>query len=91
MGQKQPNPWGLYDVCGNVWEWCEDYYQENYNSAPTDGSAWLSGKDSKYRVLRGGSWFNFETLLLRSASRLGLPPGFRGSTIGFRVVAVART
>lgn len=58
VGQKQANAWGLFDMHGNVWEWCEDFWHANYNGAPTDGSAWLSGGDSRYRVLRGGSWFS---------------------------------
>ena len=55
VGAKQANAFGLYDMHGNVWEWCEDWHHENYNGAPTDGSAWLSGGEQKFRVLRGGS------------------------------------
>ena len=51
----KPNPWGLYQVHGNVWEWVEDCYHDTYTGAPTDGSAWTTG-ECKYRVLRGGSW-----------------------------------
>ncbi|MDP8229250.1 MAG: formylglycine-generating enzyme family protein, partial [Candidatus Electryoneaceae bacterium] len=55
VGQKSPNAWGLYDMHGNVWEWCEDWYHGNYNKAPTDGSVWISPSGSR-RVLRGGCW-----------------------------------
>ncbi len=51
----EPNPWGLYQVHGNVWEWCEDCWNGNYHNAPTYGEAWTSG-DGSLRVLRGGSW-----------------------------------
>jgi len=56
VGQKQPNAFGLYDMHGNVWEWCEDVWHSNYQGAPTDGSAWVTGGDTDVRVIRGGSW-----------------------------------
>jgi formylglycine-generating enzyme required for sulfatase activity len=54
--QKLPNGFGLYDMHGNVWEWCQDHYQDNYQGAPVDGSAWKDGDKAAPRVFRGGSW-----------------------------------
>jgi len=56
VGEKKPNAFGLYDMHGNVWEWLEDVWHENYQGAPVDGSAWMSGGDSSKHPLRGGSW-----------------------------------
>jgi formylglycine-generating enzyme required for sulfatase activity len=57
VGSFPPNPWGLYDMHGNVWEWCKDSWHDDYNGAPTDGSAWTDNHSQIY-VLRGGSWCN---------------------------------
>jgi formylglycine-generating enzyme required for sulfatase activity len=89
-GGKQPNAFGLYDMSGNVWEWCRDVYHNNYDGAPTDGTSWVSGGESQSRVIRGGSWYHNATLL-RSANRVRLTPDNRGDSLGFRVVAVVRT
>jgi formylglycine-generating enzyme required for sulfatase activity len=90
VGGKQPNAWGLADMHGNAWEWCQDWYHNSYNGAPSDGSAWLNGGEQKDRVLRGGSWGNSASVL-RSAYRYGFPPVTRHYWVGFRVVAVPRS
>ena len=72
-----PNPFGLYNVHGNVWEWVEDCWSENYSGAPIDGSAWTTG-DCSYRVLRGGSWVSYPTGLRSAVRRENAPGGRRG-------------
>jgi formylglycine-generating enzyme required for sulfatase activity len=86
VGSFPPNAFGLYDMHGNLWEWCSDRWHDNYNGAPTDGSSWETGT-SEYRVRRGGSWNN-SPVLCRSADRYWNSAGNRNSDIGFRVTLV---
>jgi eukaryotic-like serine/threonine-protein kinase len=88
VGKFSPNSFGLYDMHGNIREWCEDVYNHNYTGAPKDGSPWLTGKDNNIKVLRGGTWVS-DVWLCRSAFRDNASRGFRVSYFGFRVVAVA--
>lgn len=83
VGEKQPNAFGLFDMHGNVWEWTQDCWHENYVGAPNDSSAWMQG-DCSRRVLRGGSW-NSLPRYLRSAFRSGYSTAFRNVNYGFRV------
>ena len=84
VGTFAPNAWGLYDMHGNVREWCADNWHPDYQGAPTDGSMWPGG-DVSYRVLRGGSWDNVNPDDLRSADRSWFRPGYRDYDVGFRV------
>jgi formylglycine-generating enzyme required for sulfatase activity len=85
VGSFPANAFGLYDMHGNVWEWCLDHWHDSYKGAPIDGSAWLSDKESSYRLLRGGSWLS-HPWYCRSAFRLNLDPDNWSHDIGFRVV-----
>ena len=78
------NGWGLYDMHGNVWEWCEDEYHSNYEGAPVNGSAWASSAEAAHRVIRGGSWIDY-AVGCRSAYRGRDSPGNRGVNVGFRL------
>jgi formylglycine-generating enzyme required for sulfatase activity len=82
--EKLANSWGLHDMHGNVWEWCEDIWHENYNGAPTDGSSWLNDGDQCRRALRGGSWGSYG-YDCRSAGRVRLN-AVNSLDSGFRVV-----
>ena len=79
VGSFATNPWGLYQVHGNVWEWCQDIWHDTYNSAPSDGSPWLQGDDAGRRVVRGGPGSTFPGSSARRTAT-GSPPVI-GSTI----------
>jgi len=87
VGQKQPNGFGLYDTLGNVWEWVNDWFDEDYyqNSPAQDPKGPLSGQ---YKVLRGGSWFYFPRFV-RVSIRMALPPDGRVGNYGIRCVGDA--
>ena len=82
VGQKKPNAWGLYDMHGNVWQWCSDWYDSYANAKNTDPQGPASGTS---RVLRGGSWYNLPQNC-RSARRSWNDPDDRFHNFGFRVV-----
>jgi len=77
------NPFGLYQMHGNVWQWVEDCYVDSYKNAPTDGSV-NTTNGCENRVLRGGSW-SYGPRLLRAANRIRYNPTFRYYVLGFRV------
>lgn len=83
VGSFKPNPFGLYDVTGDVWQWLQDCFHKNYDGAPADGSAWTSG-DCSLRVDRGGSWISAASNL-RIAFRGSYPAGSRNYSLGLRV------
>ncbi|MFM6058178.1 MAG: formylglycine-generating enzyme family protein, partial [Microcystis aeruginosa] len=82
VGQFPPNGFGLYDMHGNVWEWCQDDFQENYQGAPNDGSPWQEKskkqQNQAYKALRGGSWYNFPDIC-RSAYRYNVDRRFNNN------------
>ena len=81
---KQANAWGLYDMSGNVWEWKQDCWNDNYNGALDDGGAWTAGQCSVGRVLRGGSWLNYPQVA-SVTSRSRYVASIRSSSYGFRL------
>ncbi len=86
VGQKAANPFGLYDMLGNVWEWCADAWHDTYEDAPADGAA-RPGGGSAARVMRGGSW-NDLARNVRAACRGGSGPDDRAGLLGFRCARV---
>lgn len=86
VGMFPANAWGLYDLHGNVWEWCEDTYQESYQGAPGDGSPWIVPGNEKLRVLKGGSWY-VDPRNCRTAVRAWDISIVTIEDVGFRVVA----
>jgi formylglycine-generating enzyme required for sulfatase activity len=87
VGMFAPNPFGLFDLYGNVFEWCADPKHKNYDGSPNDDSIWAAKKttQTRYRTLRGGGWSS-DSKQCRSANRTFFSPKNKYSVIGFRVV-----
>ncbi|WP_020570503.1 formylglycine-generating enzyme family protein [Neolewinella persica] len=90
VGLLLPNAFGLYDLSGNVWEWCEDDWHDDYKNHPGNSAAWKDGETEEarasLRVLRGGSW-DYVARNCRCANRYWFRPGNRGRYYGFRLAA----
>ncbi|HOC70532.1 MAG TPA: formylglycine-generating enzyme family protein [Candidatus Hydrogenedentes bacterium] len=84
VGGKLPNAFGLYDMSGNAYEWCEDDWHGSYTGAPDNGSAWLDTPRGAFRVERGGFWYH-NAQYCRSALRFSVSPGNRSGIFGFRL------
>lgn len=87
-GTYPPNPYGLYDICGNVWEWVSDWYHADYYSAG-DTRDPRGPESGNMRIVRGGSWVNDDVAMLRCAYRHKVPPDTYAHSIGFRLVSSA--
>ncbi|MBO3457462.1 formylglycine-generating enzyme family protein [Aetokthonos hydrillicola] len=89
VGKFPPNAWGLYDMHGNIWEWCQDTWHDSYEGAPVDGTAWVSDdKNNTLHLLRGGAWNNVPRIC-RTIDRDWFARDYSDSNVGFRVVAVS--
>jgi formylglycine-generating enzyme required for sulfatase activity len=86
VGLKRPNAWGLYDMLGNVWEWCEDDWHDSFERVPSD-RAWVGADGAALRVVRGGAWVDVARFV-RAAFRLVYEPGDRANNLGFRCARV---
>jgi formylglycine-generating enzyme required for sulfatase activity len=84
VGSRSPNPWGVYDIHGNVAEWVEDCFHDTYQGAPSDQTPWLTGSNCSRRVIRGGSW-RYAAKILRSASRDWLQIDKSQDDLGIRI------
>ena len=84
VGQRKPNVWGLHDMHGNVWEWVEDCWHDNYQGAPSEGGAWIKDGNCAIRVLRGGGW-NSEAFYVRSRVRGSYAYDLNDVSNGFRL------
>jgi formylglycine-generating enzyme required for sulfatase activity len=88
VGQFPPNAFGLYDMHGNIWEWCADTWHDNYDGAPTDGSVWIENGDDNCSPLRGGSWGNNPDICRSAIRNYFNRRDNRSNNNGFRVVCV---
>jgi formylglycine-generating enzyme required for sulfatase activity len=88
VGSFAPNPWGLFDIVGNVWAWCEDDSHTGYTSAPSNGGAWVDNPRAPFRIRRGGSWANWAWggKEYRSAFRDQNAPNDISASVGCRLV-----
>lgn len=84
IGQKKPNELGLYDMSGNIFEWCEDNWHTNYLGAPSTSQAWSDKPRASYRVFRGGGWGS-PAEYCRISCRIGYRPSYRSASVGLRL------